>query len=568
MVDLKSNPFFLSDDDIAWVNATLENMTEDEKIGQLFCPASFEDDYDQFKTLAKGLKPSGYMCRSMPAETIVKTVSVLQENSKIPMLIAANLESGGTGIVQEGTVIGSPMQIAATDDETCAYRLGVVCAREAGAAGVNWSFAPIIDIDYNFRNPITNTRTFGSDPERVRRMALQYIQGLQENGVAATIKHFPGDGRDERDQHLVTTINDMTSEQWRETYGAIYQACIDAGVFSVMIGHIALPEYTKELLPGIRDEDILPASVSRELTTTLLRETLGFNGLIVSDASTMAGMFIQLTREEAVPRTIMAGCDVFLIPRNLQEDLDYMKGGLRSGLLTRERLDEAVLRILAMKAALKLHKKKEDGSLIPSLPAVRAALGNSEYKRWARACADRAITLVKQEQGVLPISREKYPKILFYPIEGGEGFIFKDQSGATKKIKALLELEGFVVDTFEPGNGAEGMVRSYQDIANSYDLLLYVACMMTKSNQTVVRIEWQQPMGANVPTYINKVPTIFISLENPYHLIDVPRVKTFINTYSSSDTVIEALIEKLTGRSDFYGKSPADVFCGKWDTRL
>ena len=112
------------------------------------------------------------------------------------------------------------------------------------------------------------------------------------------------------------------------------------------------------------------------------------------------------------------------------------------------------------------------------------------------------------------------------------------------------------------------MVRSYQDIANSYDLLLYVACMMTKSNQTVVRIEWQQPMGANVPTYINKVPTIFISLENPYHLIDVPRVKTFINTYSSSDTVIEALIEKLTGRSDFYGKSPADVFCGKWDTRL
>ena len=174
--------------------------------------------------------PSGLMCRPMPAAEVVNTVRILQENSKIPMLISANLESGGNGIVQEGTMIGSQMQVAATDDDEMAYKLGVVAGREGSAVGANWAFAPIIDIDYNFRNPITNTRTLGSDPDRVRRMGVQYVKGVQEYGVAASIKHFPGDGMDERDQHLVTSINSMSCEDWDKTYGAAYKACIEAGL--------------------------------------------------------------------------------------------------------------------------------------------------------------------------------------------------------------------------------------------------------------------------------------------------------------------------------------------------
>lgn len=132
----------------------------------------------------------------------------------------------------------------------------------------------------------------------------------------------------------------------------------------------------------------------------------------------------------------------------------------------------------------------------------------------------------------------------------------------------MFKHEVFDVDVFDPDQGAEGMLRAYNEIADKYDLIIYLANMATKSNQTVVRIEWQQTMGANVPVYICKVPTIFISVENPYHLVDVPRVRTYINAYNSSDVALESLIDKLCGRSEFKGVSPVDAFCSRWDTRL
>ncbi|MEC0184191.1 glycoside hydrolase family 3 N-terminal domain-containing protein, partial [Paenibacillus peoriae] len=155
MVDLKAKPFYLTDEDIAWVQRMIAEMTLDEKVGQLFCLVGYSDEEEYLKKLARDYKAGGLMCRPMPAGDIVNTVQTLQQNAKIPMLIAANLEKGGSGIAEEGTTIGSVMQVAATDDDEMAYKLGTVCGREGAAVGCNWSFAPIIDIDYNFRNPIT-----------------------------------------------------------------------------------------------------------------------------------------------------------------------------------------------------------------------------------------------------------------------------------------------------------------------------------------------------------------------------------------------------------------------------
>jgi beta-N-acetylhexosaminidase len=135
-------------------------------------------------------------------------------------------------------------------------------------------------------------------------------------------------------------------------------------------------------------------------------------------------------------------------------------------------------------------------------------------------------------------------------------------------FKNLLEEEGFDIDQFDPNKGMEGMMTPYSAITEKYDLIIYLANMATKSNQTTVRIEWAQPMGANVPIYGESVPTIFVSVENPYHLLDVPRVKTFINAYSSNDNILKAVVDKLMGRSEFKGINPVDPFCGMWDTRL
>ena len=159
--------------------------------------------------------------------------------------------------------------------------------------------------------------------------------------------------------------------------------------------------------------------------------------------------------------------------------------------------------------------------------------------------------------------------MLFYAIESEAGQMgYGVDTGANARLMKKLSDAGFEVTKFVPKPGFEGMMASAEEVKNSYDLIIYSANMATKSNQTVVRIEWCQPMGANVPTYISSVPTVFISLENPYHLLDVPRVRTYINTYGSTDEILDALVEKLTGKSEFKGKSPVDAFCGKWDTHL
>ncbi|HWT27203.1 MAG TPA: glycoside hydrolase family 3 protein, partial [Mobilitalea sp.] len=180
----------------------------------------------------------------------------------------------------------------------------------------------------------------------------------------------------------------------------------------------------------------------------------------------------------------------------------------------------------------------------------------------------KAITIVKEEEDILPLSPEKYKKVLYYDIESQQGVAYSVRAGVAERVKELLVKEGFDIDVFKPSVGFEGVAAPYKAITEKYDLIIYLANMATKSNQTTVRIEWAQPMGANVPVYMNVTPTIFISVENPYHLIDAPRIKTYINTYSSNDYVLEALVDKLMGRSGFKGKSPVDAFCGMWDTRL
>jgi beta-N-acetylhexosaminidase len=560
---MKKSPFNLDDSDIAWVESTLAGLETKDKVGQLFCGIATNFAEEALDATLRICTPGGVMYRPCSTEEAVTYSNLLREKVAIPMLVAANLEKGASGIVHEGTFLGSPLSIAATGEVSMAGKLGQVCGSEGAAVGANWAFAPIIDIDYNFRNPITNIRTFGSDPERVKNMGVAYVEAVQAHGVAASIKHFPGDGRDERDQHLVTSINDMSVEDWDATYGAAYAASIAAGALTVMVGHIMQPAYSRALRPELADEDMLPATLSPELMGDLLRGKLGFNGLVVTDATTMAGFTIPMPRAKAVPTSIAAGADVFLFTRNLEEDFGFMMDGVADGTITPGRLDSAVARVLGLKAALKLHERPG-----PTVETAQAIVGSAEHQAWSKECADKAITLVKEEKGVLPLTPDKYKKILFVPIEAGESAAYGVRQGACEIIRTKLIGEGFDVDVFRAKNFMEGEVDRTSDFIGVYDAIVYVANLSTKSNQTSVRIEWAQPMGANCPHYLASIPTVFVSLENPYHLIDIPRVKTFINTYNSNDNVLDAVVEKLLGRSEFKGTSPVDAFCGRWDTRL
>lgn len=569
MIDLRVKPFYLNDEDIKWIEDTLNSMNLNEKIGQLFCPVGSTDDEEELKNFLKNINPGGMMYRPGKGKNIRNTHKILQDNSKIPLLLSANLEAGGNGIAVDGTEFGKQMQVAATDEEDMAYKLGLISGREGSAVGCNWAFAPIVDIDMNYRNPITNVRTYGSNPHRVLKMAKSYMKGIGESNVAACIKHFPGDGVDERDQHLLTSVNSLSVKEWEESFGMVYKKLIDEGAQTVMIGHIMFPAFEKEVNPEIADEDIMPATLSKVLLNDLLREKLGFNGLIVTDATPMIGFNVAERREIAVPKSIACGCDMFLFNKNIKEDFEFMLKGIENGILTEERVNEAVTRILATKATLGLHKAKENNTLIKAEEELKV-LKCEEHELWTRECADKGVTLVKDTQKLIPISPSTHKRVRLYILENNDDGGFKDGESAIHSFKSKLEALGFEVDLFDRKklDFREVFNGSINELKSKYDLVIYLANVETASNQTTVRLDWIHLMAADAPWFVKDIPTMFISLANPYHLVDVPMIKTFINGYSSNEYVVDAVIEKITGKSTFKGISPVDPFCNVWGARF
>ena len=566
MIDLGTKPFYLDQKGSKWVEETLASMTIKEKIGQLFCEIHWDKGDRDISELFEVITPGAIMYRPFLAEKMRAFSEKLQSIAKIPMLIACNLErggSGGNGGITDGTYMASPMGVAATDEEEQAVRLGRIAAREGAAVGVNWNFEPIIDIDLNCENPITNVRTYGSDVDRIIRMAEGFRQGCEENDVAVCIKHFPGDGVDYRDQHLMPSINSLSAQEWFASYGRIYQALIDRGAQTLMAAHIKQPALSRMVRPDIKDEDIMPGSLSEELMTGIIRGRMGFNGVIITDATQMVGFTCSMPREKAVPLCIERGSDMFLFTINQKEDVDYMLDGFKNGLLSPERLDEAVTRILALKASLKLHEKSENKTLVPPRENL-SVIKSSEHVIWAKECADKCITLVKNKEDLLPLLPVKYPKIKLFVCtnEKHEGYL-----PDAAYFKKLLEREGFQVDwLIEKPYPGEGL--SIKEYREETDLIIYYANMKVGSNQTSIRLIWEDFLGETSPKYVNDIKTLFLSFSNPYHLIDVPMIKTYINAYYSNQYSVEAMIEKLMGRSEFKGISPVDPYGNLWDTKL
>ena len=484
MIDLKGNPFFLNDAQIAWVQNTLASMTTEEKAGQVFCPMGFTDDPDALRHMICEIGVGAMMYRTGPAAYIQNTHRTIQSFAKIPLLLAANTEAGGSGIAMEGTGFGCPMAVAATGDAENGYRMGYVSCKEGAALGLNWSFAPIVDIDKDFHNPITNTRTFGSEPDQVIAFAARYMDSADENNVAVAIKHFPGDGVDERDQHILTSINSLSCEEWMDSYGKVYKTLIDKGAKTVMAGHIAQPAWAKKLNPNAtRKETLLPASLSKPLLTGLLRNTLGFNGLISTDATPMVGFTSAMPRKDAIPAVIAAGADMILFNKSLDEDYHFLLEGLKAGVVTEQRLDEAVTRILAVKASLHLPEKQMAGTLVPGAEAL-ADVGCKQHRAWAEAVADQSITLVRDEQKLLPISPKKYRRVYLNVIQKSAD----PQDPFVQRWKERFEQEGFQVTVRdrrttivpadfgdpnlapEKGRLLHEMYRSVEEMRKDYDL--------------------------------------------------------------------------------------------------
>ena len=584
-VDLTKKPYNLDQTAIAWVEQTIADMSIEEKIGQLFVNMGSSRDKQYLTDMAERYHIGAVRYNPGTATEVYDQNYILQTESKIPLLIAANTEAGGNGACTDGTEVGVEVKIGATNDEKYAYEMGRVSGVEASAIGCNWSFAPIVDIDRNWRNPIISSRSFGQDPDKVLTLSLAYMKGIQESGILPAAKHFPGDGIDKRDQHLSFSINSLSTEEWDKTFGKVYSGLIDAGLPSIMAGHIHMPAYSKYFDPELKDEDFLPATLSKELITDLLRGKLNFNGLVVTDASHMLGLTGAMKRSELLPTSIAAGCDLFLFFNDPDEDFGYMLDGYKNGIITDERLHDALRRILGLKTKLGFHQTPKEKILPPKEVAMKQ-IGLPENKKLFREVADEAITLVKDKQAIWPITPEKYPRILLVDVHGVKGgfgeLVAGNRPQAIDLLKDLLLEKGFEVEKHvSPEDSLKGLSaeekikniagiyaakRPIKELTDKYDLIINVANV---NPGTVQRIVWPASKGTpDIPFYIHEIPTIFVSVQCPFHLADVPQVKTYINTYDGKQETLESLVDKLIGEDSFRGTSPVDAYCGLSDTYI
>jgi len=584
MVDLTAQPYNLDAEAIAWVEDTLAGMTDDEKIGQLFVNMGSSRDEAYLTEMVQKYHIAAVRYQPGPAAEIWEQNNILQTTSKIPMLIAANTEAGGNGAAPDGTYVGWEIKVAATGDKKYAYELGRISGIEAAAIGCNWSFAPIVDLYRNWRNPIVSVRTWSADPDQTLELSLEYMRGIMESNIMPAAKHWPGDGIDERDQHLSSAPNWYSTEEWDATFGKVYRGLIDAGLPSIMAGHIALPSYQKELDPG--SDEFTPATLSHAITTKLLREKLGFNGVVVTDASHMVGMTGFARRRDILPMAIMAGCDLFLFFNDPDEDTAWMKEALADGRLTRERLDEAITRTLGLKARIGLHKVADKADILPPKDEAMAKIALPEHLEVAAEISDKAITLVKDtDEDVLPISPDKFKRVWLIPISGPTNPMAhgKGPKGVELLAEKMRE-RGYEVDLYESltdksermsaeefaevVKGAYAGKAPISAITDNYDLVLSVA-QVNGLMQPTERVYWPASKGTpDIPWYVHEIPTVFVSVACPYHLADVPQVKTYVNAYDSQPHTIEALLDKLEGKSEFLGTPSTDVFCGLPDTHM
>ena len=591
MVDMKAKPFFLSDEDCKWVEDTIAGMTLDEKIGQLFFNMGSSRDEEYLKMTVDKYHIGGIRYNPGPADDIYEQNRILQENSKVPLIIACNTENGGNGACVDGTPIGAQTKIGATKNVLYAHDLGYMSNKEAAAIGCNLSFAPVSDIFLNWENPVIGLRTYGNDADQVAAMAKAYMDGAHENpGFACAAKHFPGDGLDFRDQHVANSVNDYSCEQWDATFGKVYQTLIDGGLEAIMAGHIMQPAYTRHFNPDIADDDIMPATLSPELITGLLRGKLGFNGMVLTDASHMVGLTCRMKRQDLMPAAIAAGIDMFLFFNDMDEDFNAMKQGYLDGRITEERLSDALHRILALKAKMGLHKKaKKD--IMPPREQVHQIVGCAEHVAKQKEISQAAITLVKyKDKDVLPMIPQRYKRIMIVYVKGlqapGLGALMGGHGpNPAEKLRDKLISQGFdafiyesaidkIMKQVQAGGkpdlnlyfagkdsiadfvGGQDLIITLVDIAGGFQPVARPAFGMTKG-------------GGEIPWYVHELPVIVVSTQQPFVLADIPQARTYINTYDALDSTLDALVEKLMAGADaFTGSDPVDAFCGLWDTRL
>lgn len=559
------------DDGSEWVERTLASMSLEERVGQLVVPSfnavftsTTSEAFEELVALVRDhhvggvhvfggrqrvpavrLNPTYARVTLGDALVAATTLNLLQREAAVPLLGSADFESGVGFRMRGATLFPRAMAFGATDDESLAYEAGRITAVEGRALGVQVNFAPVVDVNNNPRNPVINTRSYGASPELVSRLASAYIRGLQQGGMIATAKHFPGHGDTDVDTHLGLARVPHPRERWERVEWAPFRASIDAGVGALMTGHVEVP--------ALDPREATPASFSRPAVEEFLRGTAGFAGLVYTDSMSMRAVMDLLSPGEAAVRALDAGNDIILHSPDPVAAIEAIRGAVARGEISAERLEASVRRVLHAKARLRLHQER-----LVDLEQIPALLGGREHRAVAATVAERAVTLVRdaRNQVPLPAGRDAsvlYLSVLDYPSNWGIGapsraFIPELQ----RRWPRVTAIE--VSDRTSPTD-----LDMVQDEVSRHDVV--IAGVFVRAASGSGRMDLAAPLVELLQEVADRTadsgqPFVTVLLGNPYIASALPRVPALLLTYDYSEHAEVAAVRALAGEAAIRGRLP------------
>jgi len=530
-----------------WVKKVISKMTLAEKVGQLIAyPYSgrfLNRDSDELANLKHFIVDRNIggliLYGGDVYETAVLT-NTLQRQAEIPLLIASDLERGLGNQIQGTTQFPPLMALGAIGTEDHIYRIGQITAREARAIGIHLTYAPVVDVNINPENPIINVRSFGENPEDVSRLAALFIKGCQDHGLLTTAKHFPGHGDTEEDSHLeLPTVNrDLERLQKVELFP--FRKAIEAGVSVVMTAHL--------VFPALDPTPDLPATLSPKIVTKLLREELGFEGLIVTDAMTMDGVTKLYAPEEAAVKALQAGVDMILKTPAAEEVIEAIIRAVEQREISEERIDASVRRILEAKARLGLHKRR-----LVDIESLDEILASNSHVQLAEQMFERAITLVKNDDQILPLN-DPEKKIVVFSLSSDPGGYYAGRDFIRELEDRSSDLIPFYAEAFT----GEEFLREGMEQAKDADVKVFALFSARRARKGSVDLSLNHIQMVQEASK-GEAPVVVISFGSPYFLKHFPDVDAYMCVYRWTQEAQTAAAKALFGEIEIMGRLPVSL---------
>ncbi len=528
------------------LDTLLASLSVRDKVAQLVVPwipgnyAAFDDEaFIRIQQWVDSLHVGGIIVSiGSPLDVAVK-LNRLQQRSRLPLLVSADLE-GGTAIrLTGGTAFPTNMGVGAAGRESDAYEMGRITALEGRAVGIHLTFAPVADVNNNPANPIINTRSFGEEPHSVARLVAATVRGVQEHGMLATAKHFPGHGDTGTDSHISLPVIAANWARLDSLELVPFRAAVDAGVAVIMSAHIALP--------GLDSGQVRPGTLAPNILTGLLRDSLGFKGLAVTDALNMGGVVNTYGAGEAAVRAFLAGADLLLQPADPKVAIDAMSDAVDRGEVTLERLDHSLRRVLAVKQKLGLFQRRT----VP-LDSVPFAVGTAASQVTAREIAARSLVMVKDIGGTVHGLRAAKPSLTLV------SYADENTPAAGNVMAAELRAQGFRVTSFRlwPASGP----ASYDSAAiatSRSSVTLFVAVVRATAWRGTIGLP--ESMVALIDSTARVRSTILVSLGNPYLITQTPSVGSYLLGWISNALSEQAMARALAGTAPITGRLPISI---------